>query len=94
MGLAHWLAHWTGLDNASGGPYLFWSGIFGDTTIFTAALFLYWKHTCHVAHCYRPGLHKVDGTPFTTCKTHHPAIDETERVTGATVKRAHRRAQQ
>lgn len=90
----HWFAVWMGLSNASGGQYLFWSGIFGDTTILAGALLLYWKHTCHVGRCWRLGLHKVDGTPYTTCRTHHPMIDQTVKVTAATIGEAHEQANQ
>lgn len=30
------------------------------------------KVNCHAKGCYRVGLHKVDGTPYITCKKHHP----------------------
>jgi len=87
--MIHLIAHWAGLDNGSGGQYLFWSGIFGDVTIFAAAVAFYWHHTCHVSRCWRPGLHKVDGTPFTCCRVHHPSVDHTARTTGQTIADAH-----
>lgn len=94
MGLIwHWVAHWMGLDNAAGPIYCLWSGFFGDLTIFAAMIFFYWRHTCHVGRCLRPGLHKVEGTPYTTCKTHHPLIDHTVRVTADTISDAHAEAQ-
>ncbi len=64
----HILAHLLGLDNASGGFYLFWSGIFGDTVIFAGMLNLYYTHNCHTHNCFRIGKHVVDGTPY--CSKH------------------------
>lgn len=66
-----WLQHITGLDNASGPVYLFWSGFFGDLTIFAAAIAIYWKHTCHNPGCYRISKHVINGSPY--CNKHHEA---------------------
>lgn len=68
--MMHFIAHWMGLDNASGPQYLFWSGIFGDITIFGGLLGMYYKHTCHEKNCYRIGKHHIDGTPY--CTKHRP----------------------
>lgn len=68
--MIHFLYHWLGLDNASGAPYLWWSGFFGDMTIFGAAVGIYYKHTCHDPHCFRIGKHVYEGTPY--CTKHHP----------------------
>lgn len=70
-----WLAHWAGLDNASGPIYLFWSGIFSALTSFSVFGFLigtYRKHNCHVKGCPRLGRHKVEGTDWVVCAKHHP----------------------
>jgi hypothetical protein len=68
--IQHFFSHWLGLDNASGPLYLFWSGFFGDITIFGAILGIYYKHNCHSPKCLRIGKHNVNGTPF--CSKHHP----------------------
>lgn len=86
------LSHWLGLDNASGSLYLWWSGFFADLTIFAGAFGLYWHHTCHVGTCWRLGPHPVEGTPYKTCKTHHPKIDHTTAVTVETIHQAHQDA--
>jgi hypothetical protein len=64
------LYHWLGLDNASGAPYLWWSGFFGDVTILGSVIALYHKHNCHYKGCARIGKHLFDGTPY--CSKHHP----------------------
>lgn len=58
--------HLLGLDNPGGAWYLFWSGIFGDATIFAALGLLYYKHSCHHDKCYRIAKHIVNGSPFCT----------------------------
>lgn len=62
------MMHLLGLDNPGGPWYLFWSGIFGDLTIFAAVLAHYFKHNCHVKGCLRLGKHTVDGSPY--CSKH------------------------
>ncbi len=69
--MSHFLLHWLGLDNASGAQYLFWSGIFGDVTIFAAGIGLYFHNQCHDETCKRWGRHKVNGSPY--CKLHKTA---------------------
>lgn len=51
-----------------------WSGIAGNLTIFTGLIIWYWHHSCHADRCYRIGLHKVNGTPYTVCRKHHPEM--------------------
>lgn len=70
-----WLAHALGLDNASGPWYLWWSGVFGDVGIFGAAFVYFRSRNCHVKRCPRIGRHPVDGTPYVTCRKHHPHVD-------------------
>lgn len=67
-----WLAHWLGLDNASGSPYLFWSGFFADVPIILAAYFVARKHNCHEPWCWRVGKFQVEGTDWHKCRRHHP----------------------
>ena len=68
----HPLAHILGLDNASGGWYLWWSGFFGDIAIFGAAAVFIRHRNCHVRRCLRIGRHPVQGTPHVVCRRHHP----------------------
>ena len=69
-----WPSHFLGLDNGSGHFYLFWSGIFGDVTIFTAAILVYRKHNCHAKWCLRIGHHEMEteGMTHFMCRKHHP----------------------
>lgn len=88
-----WLAHWMGLDNASGAPYLFLSGIganFGELTIIAGLAAIYRRHTCHVHHCPRIARHPVAGTGFTVCRRHHPSMDGP--VTAQHIANAHNAA--
>lgn len=75
----HLLAHLLGLDNASGGWYLWWSGFFGDIAIFGAATVFIRHRNCHVHHCWRIGRHPVQGTGHVVCRRHHPAGAPTHR---------------
>lgn len=62
------IGHLLGLDSASGPLYLFWSGFFGDLTIFAAVVYHVLKHNCHQDGCFRIGKHIVNGTPY--CAKH------------------------
>lgn len=66
----HFLIHWTGLDNASGKQYLFWSGFAGDIPMFGIFAVLYKKHNCHEPSCWRIGLHRIEDTPYIVCRKH------------------------
>lgn len=70
----HWLLHITGIDDVSGYWYGFWSGIGSDITEFTTLGIIWHRLNCHVDGCYRIGLHHVMGTPYITCRKHHPDI--------------------
>lgn len=67
-----WIGHILGLDDASGPWYLLWSGIFGDVSLFGAALVLVRKHQCHVRWCWRIGRHPAGS--FVVCRVHHPHL--------------------
>lgn len=71
-----WLAHWLGLDDATGGVYLWWSGFFGDLTILAIPVSLLRKHNCETHWCLRVGRHQwVDPTTHQDhklCRKHHP----------------------
>ena len=71
----HWLAHFFGTDNGSGGHYLFWSGIGSDISevmIFGAVLGTYHRHNCHTKGCWRIARQQVEGTTLLVCRKHHP----------------------
>lgn len=72
----HWLEVMLGLRDASGPWYLWWSGFFPDVTVFVGVVAIYRKVNCHTKGCWRLALHRVDGTPFVTCRLHHPTIGE------------------
>lgn len=74
--LWHEIALWIGLTNASGPQYLFWSGFFGDMSIFAAAVVLYRRHNCHARWCWRIARHPVEGTHYVTCRHHHPEMED------------------
>jgi hypothetical protein len=79
--MMHFIAHWLGLDNASGPIYSFWSGFFGDVTILVGAVVVIYRlkkhvHTCHVDGCRKLAVHPVEGTPYVVCRKHHPSVPE------------------
>ena len=70
----HWI--WWHLGLSNNGPwYAFWSGFGSDLAEFAIVGVVYRKVNCHDARCWRIGLHHVEGTPYTTCRKHHPVID-------------------
>lgn len=83
----HWFLHLTGSDNTSGVWYGFWSGFGSDLMEFTALGMLWRKLNCHVDGCHRIGLHHVDGTPYVTCRKHHPSVED--KITGERIAYAH-----
>ncbi|HEY7046774.1 MAG TPA: hypothetical protein VH373_06100 [Jatrophihabitantaceae bacterium] len=67
----------------------FWGG-FGGCLSELAIVGLVWrKINCHAKGCLRVGLHHVDGTPYTTCKKHHPVHPGSRAVTADQIARAH-----
>ena len=57
----HWLAHWLGLDNASGPVYLFYSGS-GSFILRGSIVVVLWHHlNCHEPRCWRPARHHLNG---------------------------------
>lgn len=70
-----WVGHVLGLDDASGPWYLLWSGIFGDVSLFGAAIVVVRKHQCHVRRCWRVGRHPAG--QFVVCRRHHPTLPDT-----------------
>lgn len=72
-----WLYTVTGLSNASGPWYLWWSGIgsdIGEITLIGGVVMFYRHHTCHVDHCWRLARHRqeIDGAEYMLCRKHHP----------------------
>lgn len=51
--MAAWLAHWLGLTSATGGPYLFLSGVAGDLGILAAIVLFFAHHSCTRPACLR-----------------------------------------
>jgi hypothetical protein len=75
--IQHWLAYMTGSLNTPGAPpnYNFWSGSgsdLGEITIIAGLIAVYRKHNCHVLRCWRLARLPVPGTPYVTCRKHHP----------------------
>jgi hypothetical protein len=69
--LLHALLHYAGLTNASGAWYLFWSGIFGDATIFAGVTVLARKHNCHVKGCKSVLTSNDPEVHAPACRRHH-----------------------
>lgn len=60
----HSIAYVLGLTDAAGDWYLWWSGFFGNITIFAGVGAFILHKNCHVQGCWRMGGH------FGTCKKH------------------------
>lgn len=83
-----------GLTSANRWPYLLWSGIVGDLSIFGAVVIFYHKHSCHEPKCWRPGKYRHtdrNGHESIYCKHHtqHPrfavaSVQANERAAGKT----------
>ncbi len=57
--------------------YQFWSGIgsdIGEVAIIGGLVTIVRHLKCQARGCMRLGGHQVVGTPFRTCRKHHPAI--------------------
>jgi hypothetical protein len=67
----HLIAHVLGLDNASGGWYLWWSGACADLGLFAAPFVLWRRHNCEVRGCWRLGRHAT-AAGHRVCRYHHP----------------------
>jgi hypothetical protein len=73
--VTHWFQHVLGLDNGSGGWYLWWSGFganFSEFAMVGALWGIVRKHNCHVRWCPRIGRFPVEATRFVVCLRHHP----------------------
>lgn len=58
-----------GLTDPAGLPYLLWSGIFGDVTVFISAFAVVKHINCHYRGCWRVGRHHVG--EHLVCHKHH-----------------------
>lgn len=89
MGVWHFLLTVTGTNNEGSYWYGWWSGFAGDIPEFAILALLWRKINCHAKGCYRIGLHHVDGTPYTTCRTHHPVHKGGGAATAEEIAHAH-----
>lgn len=86
-----WIEFHTGTVNESGPYYGFFSGFgsdLGEIALIGGLIAIYRKHNCHVKGCFRIAKHSVEGTPFITCKKHHPNMPK-EDITVAYIKKAY-----
>ena len=92
MGIWHWFLTWTGTNDTSGYWYGWWSG-FASVLPEFAILGLVWRRiNCHAKGCFRVGLHHVQGTPYVTCRKHHPVHPGSSPATAEEIAAAHARA--
>lgn len=73
-----------GSRDAAGGWYGTWSGFGGalpDVLLLSALAGWYVHHACHVSRCWRPGRHRVDGSPW--CGKHHVGARQKLAATGS-----------
>ncbi|MEU6572665.1 hypothetical protein [Streptomyces sp. NPDC046805] len=89
MAFWHFTLHVLGLDDASGGWYLWWSGIVGDITLIGAAWAIIRRHQCEVHHCWRIARHAT-AAGHKVCRRHHPD----SHLTAADIIAAHETASQ
>jgi hypothetical protein len=92
MGVWHWFLSVTGTSNESGLWYGWWSGFGADLTEFAIFAIVWRKVNCHAKGCFRVGLHRVDGTPYITCRKHHPVHPGKASATAEDIAAAHRRS--
>ena len=78
-----------GVDDAGGRWNLFWGGFGSCLTEFAIVAVVWRKVNCHAKGCYRVGLHKVNGTPYITCKKHHPVHPGSKSCTADQIAQAH-----
>ncbi len=90
--MLNWL--YVHLGIAGSGPwYGFWSGFgsdVGEIAIIGGLLTLVRHHNCHVRRCWRIKRHPVEGTPYVTCRKHHPTLSGTDHPTAEDVAAAHK----
>ena len=72
-----------GATNGSGRWYLWWSGMFGNLTIFAGIFIFYRRHVCNVHKCPRFGTHRAvdaNGVEHVVCRRHHPDLGAGHRL--------------
>lgn len=72
--MIHGILHVLGIDTQQSYWYDFWSGIGTQISLLLLGIGAYRRHNCHARWCPRLGKHPVAGTPFTTCRKHHPGM--------------------
>jgi hypothetical protein len=78
-----------GVYNPNSRWYLFWGGFGSCLTEFAIVTVVWRKVNCHAKGCYRVGLHHVEGTPYITCKKHHPVHPGNASATADQIAQAH-----
>lgn len=81
--IGDWLYAFFGISG-SGSHYGWWSGTgsdIGELAIIGSMWALYRKHNCPVRRCPRICRYDVVGTPFQSCKKHHPEIPTKGHIT-------------
>jgi hypothetical protein len=73
---------------------LFWGGIGSCLSEFAILGIVWHKLNCHAKGCYRIGLHHVEGTPYITCRKHHPVHPGSRPATAEEIALAHAAANQ
>jgi len=68
---------------------LFWGGIGSCLSEFAILGIVWHKLNCHARGCYRIGLHHVEGTPYITCRKHHPVHPGSRSATSEQIAQAH-----
>jgi hypothetical protein len=92
-----WLGHMTGVSDEAGPGYGFWSGIgsdIGQVTLIGGMLAFWHQHSCHDHRCLRLAVHPVEGTPYKTCRKHHPVLSTHKRITAELIRLHHKAAQE
>src|SRR5437868_11928394 len=77
--LIWWIAHFFGLGTSNNSFYDAWSGVASDVTelVIVGGIVAAIHHVnCHVKGCWRLGRHPVEGTPYKTCRKHHPKVPD------------------
>jgi hypothetical protein len=75
--IVHDFLTFLGTTNGSGRWYLWWSGMFGNLTIFAGILIFYRRHNCNIHRCPRIGTHHAtdaNGVEHVVCRRHHPDL--------------------
>jgi hypothetical protein len=84
-----WLLRVGGIDDTAGPWYALWSGFGSDIAELAIVAAIFRKINCHARGCWRIGLHRVPGTPYTTCARHNPAHRGDKAPTAEHIASAH-----